>query len=377
MIKPNKMLHQRSLLLVAVGCLLTIAAISCGIQTRAVAQGGNVSLDKVSLVKMTDPVERSFSVQLPKGWRNQAYLARTYDQVRPITTSLSPDGATLLFAGDPRLPSYIVPTPYLNADSDVARLNPNPLIKYIALVPAKEYFPNYLREKFGKLSGFRITDVAAAPVLARETEERLSKLGLSVQAESVRITFDYKVKGKLMHALINGTTLTNGTIWTVDVGGVTTTGNPAPYNQLLLRIARTYKTDPQWKAQQQALHERRMAQLRRDYENQQIAFNASNQRHQLRMQAIEDAGRANTRNWQQRQDQSDANHRQFLNYITDEHTVVDRSGKAYQVDNSHQRYFINKRTNTYIGTKSTTGLDDLRRIPGVDPNEYEEVKVKP
>lgn len=368
-------LLRKSLLMAALGGLLTIAT-ACSLPTRATAQN-EAALNKIPLVKITDPAEHSFTVQLPKGWRNQAYLVRTYEQVRTVMTSLSPDGSTLLFSGDPRLPSYIIPTPFLNADSEAVRFNPNPLVKYIDVIPAKEYFPNYVREKFGKLSGFRLIGVSAAPSMAREIEQRMGKLGLTLQADTVRVLFDYTVKGKTMHALINGSTLSNGTVWIVDVSGVTTTGNPVPYNQLLLRVARTSKTDPKWKAQQQALHEQRMAQLRQDYENQQVAFSASNRQHQLRMQAIQDAGSANTRRWQERQAQSDVNHRQFLNYITDENTVVDGNGKSYQVDNSHQRYFINKRTNTYIGTKSTTQLDDLRRIPGVNVNEYEEVKIKP
>jgi len=36
-----------------------------------------------------------------------------------------------------------------------------------------------------------------------------------------------------------------------------------------------------------------------------------------------------------------------------------------------------KQDKTYIGTHGTTSLDDLRRLKGVDPNDYEEVKIIP
>jgi hypothetical protein len=55
---------------------------------------------------------------------------------------------------------------------------------------------------------------------------------------------------------------------------------------------------------------------------------------------------------------------------------VNPSGQAFQVDNSHQRYFVNKNDRTYIGTDSTTNLDDLRSKIGINPDDYEEVKIK-
>jgi hypothetical protein len=366
--------HRNAALPLALSSLFTFA-VAGSIQTSVYAQSS--SANNVTLVKVTDPVERSFTVQVPKGWRNQAYMVRTYDQIRPVVTSMSPDGKTLLFVGDPKLPGYFVPTPELNGNSEVARLNPNPLIKYEEYIPAQNYYPTYVREKFGKLPGFRLKGLVQDPALAQEMQQLMQSKGLQVQVEAVRLSFDYTDNGKAMHAIFNGITLSNGSIWMPNVCGVTTPGDPAAYNKLVMRVMKSHETDPQWKAREQQKHEQIMAKLRQDYENQKIAFNASNQRHELRMKSIQDAGNASMRSWYEKQAQSDASHRRFLNYITDENTVVDKSGKAYQVDNSHQKYFLNKRTNTYIGTKSTTNLSDLNRIPGVNANEYEEVKIKP
>ena len=43
---------------------------------------------------------------------------------------------------------------------------------------------------------------------------------------------------------------------------------------------------------------------------------------------------------------NDAGHERFLNLVRGEHTVSDGSGHVFQVDNSHQKYFVNPTTNT-------------------------------
>jgi hypothetical protein len=354
--------------------LITVSCFQSGEAAPRQPKGKQASQPvNVALVKMTEPTEKSFTVSLPKGWRNQVYLSRTYNMHRSVMTSLSPDGRTLLFAGDPRLPSYSYPNPQLQGYEQIAQFNP--LMKVSNYIAPRTYFTNYTRGKFGKLPGFRIDKVLANPALLRSVQATAKRTGINARAETIRILFSYKEKGKPMRALLNGYAMSNDQIWIVDVSGITTPDDPLRYDALLLRVLDSHRTSQEWKQKEQRLHEQRMAKLRQDYQNNQIAFNASNQRHEMRMKAIQDAGNASMQNWYKNQAASDANHRNFLNYITEEHTVVDRSGKAYQVDNSHQRYYVNKSDNSYIGTDSHTSLNDLRRR-GIDPNRYEEVRIK-
>jgi hypothetical protein len=337
-----------------------------------VASRKPLSKANMPLVKLTDPVENSFTMSLPKGWRNQAYLVRTYEMIRPVATSLSPDGNTLLFSGDPRLPSYSLPNPEM--DQYRGMLPMNPLMQVSEKVPARQYFESYVREKFGRLPGFRISSIEPDAAYTRALRAEGQSSGRNYQPEAVRVAFSYRDNNKPMRAILNGYTSQWQDMWIVGVSGVTTTGDPTLYNDLVLRITRTHKTNPQWTRQQQQLHEQRMAQLRNDYANQMANFNAANQSHQMRMNAIQDAGGANMKKWYDSQAASDKNHRSFMNYITDEHTVV-AAGKTFQVDNSHQRYFVNKNDNTYIGTSNTTSLDDLREM-GINPSDYVMAKIK-
>ena len=62
--------------------------------------------------KYIDPVERSFSVEMPDGWQNALGLTRSqgnYKLPRSWASSSSPDGATQWFIGDPNVPLFHKP----------------------------------------------------------------------------------------------------------------------------------------------------------------------------------------------------------------------------------------------------------------------------
>ena len=170
-----------------------------------------------------------------------------------------------------------------------------------------------------------------------------------------------------------------------DVNGVSTTGNPARYQQLLLDVVGSKHVSETW-TQQQALHEQRMAQMRQDHQNQLHQYAFMNRQHQIRMNNIQEAGRLNTQrwadrqaandqqysNWQQQQAGIDKSHEQFLNVIRGEHTVRDQQGNTYQVDNRYNYYYLHKTDKTYIGTEGATDLNNLK---GINPDDYEKVEV--
>jgi hypothetical protein len=72
---------------------------------------------------------------------------------------------------------------------------------------------------------------------------------------------------------------------------------------------------------------------------------------------------------------SDAAQRRFINSIQGESTVVTPSGLALQVDNSHQRYFVDEASGRYVGGDAHADLDSLRGA-GLDPDDYVEAQVR-
>lgn len=326
------------------------------------------------MVTLTDPTENAFTVQMPKGWKNQAFLIRQFDQHRSVATSLSPDGETVLFFGDPKIPIGIEPTPQINANTPGANLNP--LIKYTSFVPAENYFPQYVKKKYGDLPGFRLGEPAPDPGYQQLVQRKMEQQGSKVRVTTLQVPFSYTDNGKPMRALIHGTTVTIGGAWIVDLCGVSTTDDPKRYTDLIFRIVNSYKPEPNWTAKEKALQEQRMEEIREYGRKSRENLAEMTRRHEARMAAIHSAGEASMQRWYQSQAASDASHRRFLNYITEENTVVNSSGTKYQVDNRYQRYYVNKNNNSYIGTGSTVDRDDLRKS-GVNPDDYEEVKIVP
>lgn len=350
--------------------------------------------ETIEMVTMVDPNENSFSLQMPKGWRNQAFLVRNQGMERRVVQAVSPDGGTTIFMGDPNMPNFQEPTPFMDFNNPL--LHMNPMSRVHPYVPAEPFFMDYVRGRYGMAPGFRITGSSPNPTIEQSVYAEMQRAGMHCLVTAVTIAFEYIDNGRPVRALLFGSTTKFDNLWIVDVGGIATAGDPNRYTDLYFHMGRTMQTNPQWRQQQNMLHQQRMGQIRADG---QAWMNVMQQGHQQRMDNIQQAGEANTRQWQERQAandiahqqfidyinsptagvnptaQDDFSHRRFLNYINEENTVVDSSGNTYQVDGSHERYYVNKNNNTYIGTDSTTEREDLRKR-GVNPDDYEEVRIR-
>ena len=329
---------------------------------------------------VTDPVEQAFTIEMPKGWKNTAYLRRDGIVATPIVTATSPDGQTSLFIGDTKLPKSIEPwgaTPFLDANTQVR-----------AFMPAPYFLPDYIPWRFGGLPGFRITGVGPAPEIERRAVEGAQRAGAyDARVTAAELSFEYQQDGKTVKGLIYGMTASIGMVWFAELSGISGSDDPHQYTATLMQMAASHKTSAEWQrrenqaaANRQFQHEQTMAHihqntriLQQNHQNNMATLHGMAASHQLRMDAIHAAGDASTAAYYQRDQASDTMQRGFLNYVTDEHTVATPNGQTFQVDNRYDRYFINKNDNTYIGVK---GADDLNNFQGINPNDYEEAKIK-
>ena len=70
---------------------------------------------------------------------------------------------------------------------------------------------------------------------------------------------------------------------------------------------------------------------------------------------------------------SDDAHRRFINTLREERTVVDREGNTHQVADGYDCYFRRRSDGAWIGTRDHRGLNE---VPGVNPDDYDEAKIK-
>lgn len=325
-------------------------------------------------VLVRDPVENAFTVQMPKGWRNLAYMERAYDITHEVLVSESPDGNTVIWAGDPSQPMFFKPN-IPNAQYIAMNIKFNPLMKFSEYIPAQQYFADYTRRKFGRLSGFELISVADDPKGRELNLKRMQESGQNIPIDCALVRFRFKEKGKTMNAMIKGVTGNLEGFWVANSGGISTSGKPDDYHEMLLTMSRTYKIESAWTAQQARRNQQAMEEIRRRGQQNMQTLQDMASRHQIRMNAIRAQGDASMKAYYERDAASDRSHRSFLNMINEETTVAGPDGKTHQVSNAYQRYYMHKRTGQYVGGDTHFDQDSLRKL-GLNPDDYDEVKVK-
>lgn len=334
---------------------------------------GSAQVPKETVV-VRDPVENAFTVHLPKGWRNLVYSERVFDLTRDVMITESPDGNTLVWAGDPAQPMFFKPD-IPNAEYIAMNIQHHPLKKFSPYIPARQYFADYTHRKFGKLPGFEYLGVEDDPQALALNQERVRASGGDYPIECVMTRFRFKENGRTMNVMLKGITSNLEGFWAANSGGISTTGNPDDYHSILLTMIKTFQHEEAWKAKEAERHQQAMAELqRRHQQNMQILQDMAN-RHQIRMNAIRAAGDASMKAYYERDAASDRSHRNFINMINEETTVAGPDGKTHQVSNAYQRYFMHKRTGQYVGGDIHFNEDSIRRM-GLNPDDYDEVHIK-
>ncbi|MBX3309899.1 MAG: hypothetical protein KF739_05620 [Cryobacterium sp.] len=340
----------------------------------------DASAPTTETMAISDPVENAFTVEVPVGWDSVAYSAGQFDAHREVVSSVSPDGKTVLFMGDPKLPSYYDPgyaSPTIVQFADALDF-----IDIRAYQPAESYFPDYVTRKFGELPDFTITGVESQPGTVQGLKQSFIDQGLSApEAHAVEVHFDYTASGETIHGLVVGLTVNNVSFWQVDVVGLATNRDVNDYRPMLVAMSKSKQSNPEFMARFQANTQNNLAQIQAFGEEMTRQHNAnmawiqqSAAAHQSRMEAIWAQGDASMQSYYDRMDSMDHTQRDFLNYINEEETVTGGSTGTRQVATGASRYYVNKYDGTYVGGDINFGDAQLRQL-GLNPNDYEQVTI--
>lgn len=331
------------------------------------------------LVSVVDPVNSAFTVEVPADWDNLVYSTVDGQMHNEVVNSVSPDGGTVVFIGDPKIPSYWNPA----TANDITRSFAEQLdsMELAPYSPAPEYFEAYVRRKFEGLDGFQLVGVERNTTTEQSIVQQFIDAGMQppqVDAADVRFSF-VDAEGVPTEALVIGTTVDSGDFWRADVVGAASDGAVDDYLPMLSMMTKSKQTNPEFIALQDQRHQATMAMIQqrtdemtRQHQANMAWIQDSANAHQQRMQSIWQAGDASVAGFYDRMRSGDVEQRQFLNYINEESTVQNSSGTKFQVDNSYQRYWMNTTDNTYVGGDVNFGESQLREL-GLDPSAYEEV----
>ncbi|MEZ5182532.1 MAG: hypothetical protein R2702_11770 [Acidimicrobiales bacterium] len=335
------------------------------------------------LVTVRDPVNDAFTVAVPDGWDNLVYSTVDGQVHREVVSSVSPDGATVLFLSDPKIPSYWNPDQADPITEQFAEWSTSMDLAYYDAAPS--YFQTYVDEKFGQLADFAFEGIEENTTTEQSLQRAAADAGvqfLAIDAVDVRFSFTDD-DGVRNEALVIGTTLDSGPFWQADVVGLATAGRADDYLDMLSAMARSKQTNPDFIALQDQRHQQTMAliaqrteEMTRQHEANMAWIQDSANAHQQRMASIWAANDASVASFYDRMASSDVSHRSFLNYINDERTVQTTDGQRFQVDDSYQRYWVNPTTGEYAGGDVGFGVSQLRDL-GLDPGSYQEVEIVP
>ncbi len=344
---------------------------------------GKLTKPATEFVTVRDPVEDCFTVKVPKGWFTRAYSSRAFDIHREVVISVSPNRDTVVFMGDPNIPQYWTPEYAENNPVLQQIVEVNRMVKISEYVPAEQYLPDYIQRKFGKLEGFKLGELTRNEKRVEDFKKAFADAGVPFGAgDAADQDFTYTDHGTKMSARVVCITIQTSAFWMADVGGITTAGKPADFEQMTRTMAKSKKTNPEWTARQAAQHQQRMAEMQAFSDRMTAQHNrnmawiqASAESHQRRMESMWAASDASVKSFFERSAASDLQQQRFLNYINDENTVSDSAGKTWQVATGYDRYFVNKETGKYLGGDINFDSEAIRRM-GLNPDDYTETKIR-
>ncbi|MEM7657011.1 MAG: hypothetical protein AAF399_12835 [Bacteroidota bacterium] len=335
-------------------CTVAVLGTAC---TNSSSADGNASaegffetiadMNSTSFQTYADPNENAFQVQFPEGWQSQVRLMRPGGQIRSCGFSMSPDGTTRLFFGDPSIPTFFEPNPAMGMFAGTNLGNPMTVVRPVSSIQA--FLPDYVQRVYGQSADFQITAQRPNPAYAQLQAEKARQMGLQPHMEAVDVEFQFDDQGKQVKGKIQGLMFRVNGVWGVDVNGYLTQGSEATADQFLQHMVQSYQSNPQWQAQERARNQQAMAQSQYNHQQRMNAMQQNFQAHQNMMQQRYDAADARNQQWRQNQELSSQSTERFIDAIWDQQ-VISHGSQSAKVDAGYNYYYVNPNTNEYIGT---------------------------
>lgn len=350
---------------------------------------------------LTDQTQ-TFSITLPRGWRNELGVVPTPLMKHSVARSTSPDGVTSFRIGDPGLPLFMEP--------GYAGYGVPPGATVRPATPAHQLVAEWTQFQFGRAPGLRVLSVTEFPPALQLFVEATRRAGApAMWATAARLDAEITESGRpLRIAVVMTTGSAVPSAWFAQVYAVTSAGDPGPLVPALLRVITSLGvTDAERqrltneRMASAAAHQTTMAQinansaiLAANHQHNMANIDNSARAHQARMADLQYAGDMQMQSWQQQQQVSDGQHaaamsglrpdmadpalsgspqQDFVNMIREERTVIDGNGDAHQVQAGYDKYYYRRHDDSWIKLPAHQNLAD---VPGIDPDDYEETRIQ-
>lgn len=207
-------------------------------------------------VRFTDPVESAFTVEVPQGWRVAGGIRRFAPSEAPAwVTAVSPDGAETVFAGDPNIGTFLLPSaPFMATEGAQVPWLHNRGATIMQYKPGAEYAAAYgTRALSGQCTDVRVAGTQPIPQLEDTLRPNIQT---ATRIDAGGAEFTCRRGGQEMAAgVVAATVLTmfpgsNGGLWQVPVlsGFLAPKGQDANARAHLDHLLGSFAFDPQFQA---------------------------------------------------------------------------------------------------------------------------------
>jgi Tetratricopeptide repeat len=311
--------------------------------------------------EFSDPVQNSFSVEVPVGWNTTGGIVRNRAiDARPWVKVVSPDGLITAFMGDGEIPPYSIPT------AMGMRLGYLPGgwyggAKIRNYTPARQYVEEYARSHMkGMFTDMKVVEAYPHPDVAALVNGSVG--ATRSECWSIKLTCLYKNIPAVAYyvAATKETVMAGAGMWFVNLiaGEIGPADRDAGGLSVILHMLKTYHLNSEWKAEsvktagevsrQYTIASQQASQaISNRYWSQQASNESLNQAYWGR-QAVQDHAADN-----------------FSNYIRGVENVKDpQTGTQYQVNYGPQYHWIDQSGNV-AGTNYSAPGPEWRQLMSV------------
>ncbi len=244
-----------------------LAAIACNSKSADPAAAYAAGSAKLSWVRYDDPSERSFSIEVPQGWRVQGGMYRFgYFDVRATVDLRSPDGNIIIRFDDANVPPYVLPGPNKPAEGQPYKKP----FQFQMMVEKYRTAPSFA-ETYGK-SRFKSVcqTMTSKPSSWKPTLPPMVTSLNPNQSSDAALDFDCQTSAgrKLASVFVHTALYAKSGFWQADpILSAVTTPDLMPLAQSVLQHAMdSFQIYPQWQAHQNQMTQEGLEMVGRDFQ---------------------------------------------------------------------------------------------------------------
>jgi hypothetical protein len=234
-----------------------------------------------------DPVERAFTVEVPRGWTVKGGLVRMgYSDARPIVDLKSPDGRTNIRLGDVTIPAYFVPNQIHSNEGEIYDLGAQAQLTVAKYRTGQEFAARYGQARFKSVCRGLTPQQWDGPVLPAYLPEDVS----ARQSSTGQAVFLCDTgQGPETAYVFARTSLYDG-FWLVPVLGslVAPQNQVAAARDILLRCAQSFKLSPAWREYQKKMDQEALEYQRASQQARRREISREVAQAEMKMQGMKD-----------------------------------------------------------------------------------------